>query len=163
MKQKGAWSALPPRSTASRCRRPRSLCRTRSKRLPETPRELHAKVEDFNPGTKSEVLAITDDETKAIPLSRFSASIVLGGIGGRLRTQPINVSLAQIHLPGFSIRSVSPLDPSGWVRVGLERNPNAPQIAQTVPPRTSPPVVAVQSATITQPGGLPSATAGGQP
>ena len=85
--------------------------------------QLHAKVEDFNPGTNAEVLAITDDETKAIPLSRFSAALVIGAMGGRLRTQPIEFTLDQSTLPGFSIRSVSPLDPSGWLRVTLDRNP----------------------------------------
>ena len=120
--------------------------------VPGNPPRLHAKVEDFNPGARPEVLAITDDETKAVPLSRFSASLVLGSIGGRLRTQPINVSLAQLHLPNFSIRSVSPLDPSGWVRVGLEPNPtNEPQIAQTMPASNNQPVAVAQPATVTQP------------
>ena len=50
---------------------------------PGNPPQLHAKVADFNPGANAEVLAIADDESKAIPLSRFSASIVLGTIGGR--------------------------------------------------------------------------------
>ena len=45
--------------------------------------QLHAKVEDFSPGTNAEVLAIADDENKAVPLSRFSAAVVLGAIGGR--------------------------------------------------------------------------------
>jgi hypothetical protein len=92
------------------------------------PKALHvrAKVEDFSPGTPAEVLAITDDETKAIALSRFSAALVLGAIGGRLRTQPIEFTLDQSALPGFSIHSVSPLDPSGWLRVTLDRNANSP-------------------------------------
>jgi len=88
--------------------------------------KLHARVEEFNPSPNVEVLAITDDETKAVPLSRFSAAVVLGAIGGKIRTQPIDVALDQTKLPGFSIRSISPLDPSGWVRVGLLRNPNSP-------------------------------------
>ena len=78
---------------------------------PGNPPQLHAKVEDFNPGTNSEVLAITDDETKAVPLSRFSASLVLGGIGGRLRSSA-NQYLARAAPPaglldplGLSARS----------------------------------------------------------
>ena len=130
---------------------------------PGNPPRLHAKVEDFNPGTNSEVLAITDDETKAIPLSRFSGSLVLGSIGGRLRSQPIDISLAQVHLPGFSIRSVSPLDPSGWLRVGLEPNPNGPGIAQTAPTSHSQPVAAAQPAIVSEAGVVPTSPAGGQP
>jgi hypothetical protein len=125
--------------------------------VPGNPPRLNANVADFNPGTNPQVLAITDDETKAVPLSRFSGSLVLGGIGGRLRSRPINVSLDQLHLPGFSIRSVSPLDPSGWVRVGLEPNPNSPQIAQTVPATHSTPVL-VQQPPVSAPVG-----AAGQP
>jgi hypothetical protein len=98
---------------------------------------LHAKVEDFNPGANSEVLAITDDETKGVALSRFSAGLVLGTLGGQIRSQPINVALEQLELPGFSIRSISPLDPTGWVRVGLVRKDNAAPLA-AVP---SPPAV----------------------
>ena len=81
---------------------------------------FQGKVEDFNPGTNAEVIAIADDETKGSALSRFPAGIVLGAMGGRLRTQPIDLPLDQLPLPGFAIRSISPLDPSGWVRVGLE-------------------------------------------
>jgi hypothetical protein len=123
---------------------------------------LHAKVEDFNPGINPEVVAFTDDETKAVPLSRFSGSLVLGGIGGRLRTQPIKVTLDQLHLPGFSIRSVSPLDPSGWTRVGIEPNANAPQIAQTVPVSYNQPVFAPPSIGACPPVFSP-AVAGAQP
>jgi hypothetical protein len=103
--------------------------------------QLHAKVQDFSPGTNAEVLAIDNDETKAVALSRFSAAVVLGAIGGRLRTLPIDVALDRLKLPGFSIRSISPLDPSGWVRVGLLRNADAPlQITQTAPPAPAQPV-----------------------
>jgi hypothetical protein len=130
---------------------------------PGNPPQLHAKVEDFNPGTTAQVLAITDDENKAIPLSRFSGSLVLGGIGGRLRSQPIDVSLAQLHLPGFSIRSVSPLDPSGWVRVGLEPNPNGPNLAQPAPANNSQPVAVAQPAIVTEAVVVPTSPAGGQP
>jgi hypothetical protein len=130
---------------------------------PGNPPRLHAKVEDFNPGTNAEVLAITDDETKAVPLSRFSGALVLGGIGGRLRSQPIDISLAQVHLPGFSIRSVSPLDPSGWLRVGLEPNPSGPNLAQKVPASNSQPVAGAQPAFVTEAGVKPTSPAGGQP
>jgi hypothetical protein len=109
--------------------------------------QLHAKVQDFSPGTNAEVLAIADDEAKAVPLSRFSAAVVLGAIGGRLRTLPIDVRLDQLKLPGFSLRSISPLDPSGWVRVGLLRNPDAPlQLTQTAPPAPAPPAPVSQLA-----------------
>jgi hypothetical protein len=100
--------------------------------------KLHAKVADFNPGPNVQVLAINDDETKGAPLSRFSVGVVVGGLGGRIRSRPIDVALDQVELPGFSIRSISPLDPSGWLKVGLARNPESPlmpvQLASEVKP-----------------------------
>ncbi len=85
------------------------------------PLELTAKIEDFTPGADAKVLAIVDDETKAASLSRFSGGLILGALGGRLRMQPINLGLDQSRLPGVVVRSVSTLDPSGWIRVNLER------------------------------------------
>jgi hypothetical protein len=91
---------------------------------------FQGKVEEFNPGTNAEVIAIADDETKGNPLSRFPAGIVLGAMGARLRTQPIDIPLDELPLRGITIRSVSPLDPSGWVRVGLARDTaNPPAVA----------------------------------
>jgi hypothetical protein len=108
---------------------------------------IHGKVEDFSPGTNAEVLAINDDENKGQPLSRFSAAIVLAAIGAKLRSQPIDVALNQEKVlgipmrPGISIRSISPLDPSGWVRVSL----NAPILPLNAPgnpvPELKPPTV----------------------
>ena len=97
---------------------------------PGNPPQLHAKVEDFNPGTNSEVLAITDDETKAVPLSRFSASLVLGGIGGRLRSSA-HQCLAR---PAQSAGLLDPLGlaarpqrlGSGWARAQPQCPTNCP-------------------------------------
>lgn len=84
------------------------------------PLELTAKVEDFSPGFDSKVLAINESETNAPTLSRFSGGVILGALGGRLRSQPINLGLDQSRLPNLVVRSVSDLDPSGWIRVNLE-------------------------------------------
>jgi len=116
-------------------------------------RQLHAKVEDFNPGTNAEVLAIVDDDTKGVALSRFSAAVVIATVAGKLRAQPIEVSLDQLKLPGFSVRSVSPLDPSGWLRLSLVRHETAaPLPANAMPEEVKPP-----------PGAGPQTAAGSQP
>ena len=91
---------------------------------------IQAKVEEFNPGANAEVLAIADDENKGVSLSRFSAGVVMGAMGGRLRTQSLELTLDQLKLPGVAVRSISPLDPSGWVRVALSRtSDSAPMVA----------------------------------
>jgi hypothetical protein len=87
---------------------------------------VRAKVEEFNPGTDAQVFAIADDEAKAALLSRFSTAFVVGAVGNQLRQQSIDVTLDQVKIPGIFIRSISPLDPSGWVRVSLERDPSYP-------------------------------------
>jgi hypothetical protein len=95
--------------------------------------QLHAKVVEFNPGSNAQVLAITDDETKGVPLSRFSTGLVIATFGGRLRAQPIELALETLEIPGLTIRSLSPLDPSGWVRIGLVRKPGAPPLTAARP------------------------------
>jgi hypothetical protein len=94
---------------------------------------VQAKVEDFNPGTDAQVQAIADDEAKAATLSRFSTAFVVGAVGGQIRQQAIDTTLEDVKIPGFLIRSVSPLDPSGWVQVRLDRDPNAPPLAPPAP------------------------------
>jgi hypothetical protein len=119
---------------------------------PPGPLQIHASVADFNPGTNAEVLAITNDETKGTPLSRFTGALIVSTLGAKLRSQPINVSLDQVNLPGFSVRSISPLDPSGWVRVALERNFNAPfQTVPAMPATAIPPAPAMQPMEVSQP------------
>ena len=91
---------------------------------------LRAKVEDFSPSPNSQVLAINEDESKPTALTRFSGALVLSALGARLRNQPIVASLDNVNLRGFAIQSISPLDPSGWMRLSLARpaQPAAPAL-----------------------------------
>jgi hypothetical protein len=95
---------------------------------------VQAKVEDLNPGTDSQVQAIADDETKGVALSRFSTAFVIGAVGGQIRQHAIDNTIDDVKVPGFLIRSISPLDPSGWVQVRLDRDPNAPPLAPPTGP-----------------------------
>src|SRR5262249_2144898 len=94
--------------------------------------QLKGKIQEFNPGTGGEVLAINDDENQAKPLTRFRSAIVMTALGARMRSQNIDINLDQLKLPGFAIRSVSPLDPSGWARINLVRTGCTP-LQQTQP------------------------------
>jgi hypothetical protein len=80
-----------------------------------------AQIEEFSPGINAEVLAINDDENKGTPLTRITNALVMGAMGAKIRNQKIDVTLDQLKLPGFAIHDVSPLDPSGWMRVNLVR------------------------------------------
>ncbi len=117
---------------------------------------VHAKVEDFNPGADGQVIAIADDETKGSPLSRFSAAFVLGAFGGQLRQKSIDSTLDQLNLRGVIVRSISPLDPSGWVRVNLERDSSVP-----IPPVNPPKVQGPPAQTASNPAAVtPTPTVG---
>lgn len=83
------------------------------------PARLTGKIEGFDPGPRARVLAINDDETKAVPLSAFGTAPVLAVFASKLRGMPIDVPLADLNIPGFVLTSVSPVDPTGWIRVVL--------------------------------------------
>jgi hypothetical protein len=121
---------------------------------------LKGKIQEFNPGTTGEVIAINDDENQGKPLTRFQSAIVMSALGTRVRTQNIDVNLDQLNLPGFAIRSVSPLDPSGWARINLVRTEGTP-LRQTQPGQDlqTPPThgPAVPGSTTPQPTGAAAA------
>ena len=47
-------------------------------------------------------------------------------MGAKILSQDIDINLDQLRLPGFTIQSISPLDPSGWGRVNLVRAGGTP-------------------------------------
>jgi hypothetical protein len=118
---------------------------------------LKGKIQEFNPGTGGEVLAINDDENQAKPLTRFRSAIVMTALGARMRSQNIDINLDQLQVPGFAIRSVSPLDPSGWARINLVRTGGTP-LQQTQPARDVLPGPAVPGSATPSPTGAPAAT-----
>jgi hypothetical protein len=93
-----------------------------------TPVRLTGKVEDVDLGGASvaKVYALNDDESKPQNLTVFLAAPVLGLVQERAKGRPIDVPLSDLQLQGFAIREVSPLDPSGWMRVQLVRTSPSP-------------------------------------
>jgi hypothetical protein len=89
-----------------------------------SPVRFTGKIEEFDPGPGAKVYALNEDESeaRALPL----AFVVLGVVRSRVQGQPINVPLSNLQLRGFAIREVSPLDPTGWVRVKLVRTSPSP-------------------------------------
>jgi hypothetical protein len=100
--------------------------------------QIKARIEDFSPSPASTVLAINGDEANAKPLTRFTGALVISSLGARLRNQPISASLEKLNLRGFAVQSISPLDPSGWLRVTLART-NEPAPAPAVVPTVNGP------------------------
>jgi len=102
------------------------------------PLRLTGRIEDMNPGLNAKVYAINEDENQPTALPAFPATIVLGVFRSKLRGQPIDVPLNNAQLRGFAIRSVSPLDPSGWIRVNLVRTSFSPAAGVQAPPGVAP-------------------------
>jgi hypothetical protein len=91
---------------------------------------IKAKLEDFSPAPSSQVLAINNDESKPVALTRFSGAVVISALAARVRSQPLIASLDNLNLRGFAVQSISPLDPSGWLRVNLVRTAEVPAVAR---------------------------------
>ena len=83
------------------------------------PIKLLGRIVGFDAGPGAKVFTIDQDETKATELSPFTSAIVLATFGNKLKGQPIDAPLADLQIPGFELSSVSPLDPSGWIRLVL--------------------------------------------
>ena len=87
----------------------------------ELPIRLAGRVEEVDFGSDVTVTPLTADEEGGAPLNRLATAAVLAGVRTKIQGQPIDVPLSAVRLPNFVLGSVSPLDPSGWLRVVLSR------------------------------------------
>jgi hypothetical protein len=69
---------------------------------------------------------VDEDDSKAQPLTVFASALIMGVIRTKIQGQPVDIPLSDLKLRGFAIRGVSPLDPSGWIRVNLARTSTSP-------------------------------------
>jgi hypothetical protein len=91
-----------------------------------SPVRLTGRIEEFDPGPGAKVYALNEEESKPVSLTAFNALPILAFFRTRVQGQPIDVSLSNLELRGFAIRQVSPLDPSGWIKVQLVRTSASP-------------------------------------
>ncbi len=118
-----AGGALPP-AKVLRLVAPQAEFTISFKVLPASgaePVRIKGKIEAFDPGPNAKIFAVDEDENQAKPLNTFASLFVLGGLRSKLKGQPINVPLSAVKMPGVVLHEVSPLDPSGWIRVSLSR------------------------------------------
>lgn len=90
------------------------------------PLRLTGRIEGFDPGPNAKIYGINEDENQATQVGPLPTFVILGVFRSKLQGQPIDIPLSNVQLRGFAIRSVSPLDPSGWIRVNLDRTSNSP-------------------------------------
>jgi hypothetical protein len=111
---------------------------------------LTGNLKEFNPAPGSRVLAINDDEARALPLDPFRSVLIYQGFATAIRAKPLDVPLENVKIRGYAITSISDLDPTGWIRVVLtptgERPLPPPAIAAAPPTEAPVPVGAVTSA-----------------
>jgi hypothetical protein len=106
---------------------------------PESESRVAAKIVEFTPSNDSKIIAV-NDENKEQQLAQFTKLLVLAGMGGKLRSIPIDIPLSKLDLKGFAIQSVSKPHPSGWMRVNLVKVGPTPISPSTVaPPAHGPP------------------------
>jgi hypothetical protein len=121
--------AAGPRARVYRLTSPMAEVSIAFKVEPQTelqPIRLSGRIVGFEPGVGAKIYAVQDDESKAQPLTAFSSGLIFRVVRAKLMGQPIDVPLSNVQLRGFAIRSVSPLDPSGWIRVILDRTSASP-------------------------------------
>lgn len=92
------------------------------KASPGNPPRLEGRVASFDPGPGAKLYAINEDPANATQVGSIPSALILGVLRSRMQGRPIDVSLDAAHLPGYQLRSVSPLDPSGWIRAVLQKN-----------------------------------------
>jgi hypothetical protein len=107
-------------------------------RTDKEPLRLTGRIEGFDPGPQARVYSLNDDESKPTALTPIATVFVLGIMRSKLQGQPIDVPLSNLQLRGFTITSVSPLDPSGWIRVNLARTSVSPGAGIQAPPGAEP-------------------------
>jgi hypothetical protein len=87
------------------------------------PPKLTARVAGFDPGPDATLLAINQDEANPTRVNVFNTALILGVIRARVQGRPIDLTLDAASIPGFTLQSVSDLDPTGWMRLVLRKSP----------------------------------------
>lgn len=84
------------------------------------PLRLSGKIDAIDLGTNSKVESVGAQEDEAQPVSNLMRAAAVSVLMGRVAGQDIELPLTAVQIPqGFAIKSVSPLDPTGWMRLVL--------------------------------------------
>jgi hypothetical protein len=115
-------------------------------------------------GSGTTVVAVGETEGDTSTLGLLNRSGALGVLAGRLQGQDVDTSVPTDQLQGFLVTSISDLDPTGWMRVVLQRDPYqpipaAPGLAGASSPAPAAPVAAAPAPAttyVTQPALVPT-------
>ncbi len=88
----------------------------------EQPLRLSGKIESLDIGTTAKVESVGTSEEESQPVGNLMRATAVSVLMGRVTGQAIELPLTAVQVPeGFAIKSVSALDPTGWVRLVLVR------------------------------------------
>ncbi len=107
---------------------------------------LTGNLKELNTSPGSRVLAINDDEAKALPLDPFRSVLIYQGFANAIKAKPLDLPVQNLKLRGYAITSISDLDPTGWMRIVLTPTGERPLGPGTPPPAANPSVMPVASA-----------------
>ncbi|MFO0960681.1 MAG: hypothetical protein U0800_25135 [Isosphaeraceae bacterium] len=86
------------------------------------PIRILGKIETLDIGTDATVESVGEREDEAQAVGTLLRAGALAVLTSRVNNQSIDVPLNNVQIPqGFALRSVSPLDPTGWIRLVLSR------------------------------------------
>ncbi len=80
---------------------------------------LTGNLKELNTSPGSRVLAINDDESRALPLDPFRSVLIYQGFANAIKAKPLDVPVQNLKMRGYVITSISDLDPTGWMRIVL--------------------------------------------
>ncbi|WP_422925810.1 hypothetical protein [Singulisphaera sp. PoT] len=98
------------------------------------PLRLTGRIEGFEFDKDAKVFSLNDDETKPVPMPVLTRNLVLNVLRNKIQGQPVDIPFKNLELRGVTIKEVSSLDPSGWIRVNLLRTGNGPPPSPTANP-----------------------------
>ena len=123
------------------------------------------KIESFDPGPGAQLFDLGEDETKAQPMNPLTTAVALGVVRALAQGQDIDVPLDPTKVPDIRIRSIAPIDTSGWTRVVMQTtkplsldNLNRPRTAAPAPAPTVSRSAPAPAPTTTRTAPVPSAT-----
>lgn len=89
---------------------------------PGQPIRVLGKIESLEMGPEATVETVGESEDDTKPVSNLMRAGALAVLTSRVNNQTIDAPLNNVTIPqGFALKSVSPLDPSGWIRLVLSR------------------------------------------
>ena len=96
-------------------------------RTAKEPVRLDGEIASIDVGPLGDLQAeAIDKDDRPTALTELDKALLVGQLRAQAQGQKVDIPLSNLQLEGFAIQSITPLDPSGWVRAVLVRTSNSP-------------------------------------